>query len=911
MGLRDRAEDAGAEGVGVGDGQTKALLRGLDGDQRQPGGEDVLAEQGRVRGCVEQDGGPVLALMVQAGAFGHGVFEQSFEAFGDRRRGLGIGNAFKQGKKQGFQGFGIRSMDEDPAGGDAGGAAIEAQAIGQAFGDAPKVRAGEDEHGVGAGEFHRAGGEGCGGGFEDPDAGFGGAGEEDVVVAGADGGRAVVGAKDVEKAGRETGFGEQGGEGVGGGVSGGGGLEGDGIAGNEGLEDLGAGEEDGVVAGGKNEDGAEGLAMERGLDAEQPQGPAAAEAAGRQQGRGFALQEAGGFQEGQDLGRERVGPGAVHGGGESFGVRRDEMTGLADDAEPGLDAGFGPLCRGGAKGGWQRWGDKNVHAPKFIPVRLVGEREVRVVHGVSREIEVCLQMNKRVGIVGAGPGGLAAAMLLAKAGMDVTVHEAHPHVGGRSSTIRAQTDQGTFRFDMGPTFFLYPRVLSDIFMACGRRLEDEVELIRIDPQYHLIFEGGGEIRASGDMEKMATELARFSPSDAAALPRFMADNRAKLEVFRPVLEGAFNGMRDLMRPPVLKGLRKLRPHRSVDQDLGTYFRDERVRLAFSFQSKYLGMSPFRCPSLFTILSFMEYEYGVFHPRGGTGAVMGALARVARDLGAEIRLGEPVEEMTFSGRRATGVRTAEGVRDYDAVVINADFAETMTRLVPDRLRRRWTDKRIGTKKFSCSTFMLYLGIEGSLPDLSHHTVYLAEDYRRNLAEIEAGMAPGNPSFYVQNACVTDPALAPPGHSTLYVLVPVGHRIGEGIDWQTEAPRYRKLALERLKRIGVPDIESRIRFEKVLTPRGWEDDLRVYRGATFNLAHNLAQMLHFRPRNRFEDLDGVYLVGGGTHPGSGLPVIFESARITTKLLTEDLGVRADWEAPSAMAAPNYVPAIAEAL
>jgi phytoene desaturase len=207
--------------------------------------------------------------------------------------------------------------------------------------------------------------------------------------------------------------------------------------------------------------------------------------------------------------------------------------------------------------------------------------------------------------------------------------------------------------------------------------------------------------------------------------------------------------------------------------------------------------------------------------------------------------------------------------------------------------------------------MYLGIEGDLPGLSHHTIYLADDYRRNIAEIEAGQAPTDPSFYVQNACVTDPALAPPGHSTLYVLVPVGHRIGDGLDWAAEQARYRALTLKRLERIGIPDLEKRIRFEKILTPQGWEDDLQIYRGATFNLAHNLAQMLHFRPRNRFEDLDGVYLVGGGTHPGSGLPVIFESARITSRLMAEDLGLDAHWDAPSAMAQDHYEPAIAEAL
>ncbi|MBV9785581.1 MAG: phytoene desaturase [Acidisphaera sp.] len=515
---------------------------------------------------------------------------------------------------------------------------------------------------------------------------------------------------------------------------------------------------------------------------------------------------------------------------------------------------------------------------------------------------------RRVAVIGAGPGGLASAMLLARAGVDVTVFERLDRVGGRSGTHVG----GGFRFDIGPTFFLYPRVLADIFRACGRRLEDEVELIRLDPQYHLLFEGGGELRATGDMQRLAAEVARLSPADAQALPRFMAENRAKLAAFRPVLQAAFNGLRDYASADLLRSLKLLRPFRSVDRDLARHFGDERVRLAFSFQSKYLGMSPFRCPSLFTILAFMEYEYGVWHPRGGCGAVMEAMARVARELGAGLRLGEPVQEILFEGRRAVGVRSASGTRRFDALVINADFAQAMTRLVPDALRRRWSDRRIARKKFSCSTFMLYLGIEGQLDGLAHHTIYLSREYRRNVAEIEAARAPPEePSFYVQNACVTDSSLAPPGHSTLYVLVPVGHNRPAGIDWAAEQARYRRLTLDRLQRIGLADIEKRIRYEKVLTPHGWEHDMAIHRGATFNLAHNLGQMLHLRPRNRFEDLDGVYLVGGGTHPGSGLPVIFESARITARLLAEDLKLDPAWDAASAMTEPHYEPMIAEAL
>ncbi len=517
---------------------------------------------------------------------------------------------------------------------------------------------------------------------------------------------------------------------------------------------------------------------------------------------------------------------------------------------------------------------------------------------------------QRVAVVGAGPGGLAAAMLLARAGAEVTLHERLDRVGGRSGSIVADAAAGRFRFDMGPTFFLYPRVLEEVFAACGMRLADAVELIRLDPQYRLMFEAGGDMSATADPQRMAAEIARFCPADALALPRFMADNRRKLAVFRPVLESAFNSALDFLRPAMLRALPMMRPHRSVDADLATYFSDERVRLAFSFQSKYLGMSPFRCPSLFTILSFMEYEYGVWHPRGGCGAVMEAMAGAARALGVSIRLGQPVERLMFDGRRATGVRAGGVDHRADAVVVNADFGHAMRHLVPDALRRRWTDRRIEGKKFSCSTFMLYLGIEGALPELAHHTIHLARDYQRNVAEIEAGLSPpANPSFYVQNACVTDPDLAPPGHSTLYVLVPVGHNVDGGIDWAAEAPRYRELALDALAKIGAPDLRHRIRFEKILTPSGWEHDMAIHRGATFNLAHSINQMLHMRPRNRFEDLAGVYLVGGGTHPGSGLPVIFELARITARLLAEDLGLTPTWDTALPMV-PASLPAMVAA-
>ena len=487
---------------------------------------------------------------------------------------------------------------------------------------------------------------------------------------------------------------------------------------------------------------------------------------------------------------------------------------------------------------------------------------------------------RSVGIIGAGPGGLAAAMLLAHAGARVTVYEQASHVGGRTRTF----SQDGFRFDYGPTFFLYPQILEAIFVRCGLSLPDFVTLRRIEPGYCLAFEDGPSVRASSDIAVLEREIAKLDPDDAKSIGRFIKANRRKLAAFTPVLQRPFNSLLDYLAPKIVKALREIIPLSSVDQDLSRFFKDPRVRLAFSFQTKYLGMSPFRCPNLFTFLAYLEYEFGVWHPLGGCGAVSEGMAEAARRLGVEFRLEEPVSEILFEGRRATGVRTARGSHRHDAVVINGDFAHAAPRLIPDRLRRRWTDARIASKQYSCSTFMLYLGVEGTY-DLDHHTIFLSREYAQNIAEIEAGeTVPTQPSVYVANPGRTDPAFASNGTSSLYILVPVGH-CGK-IDWAKEQQTFRNTVLQRLEGFGMSNLRDRIRFERVFTPEDWREQFAVYRGATFNLAHSLDQMLYFRPHNRFEDVDRVYLVGGGTHPGSGLPVIYEGARITADLILADL-------------------------
>lgn len=493
-------------------------------------------------------------------------------------------------------------------------------------------------------------------------------------------------------------------------------------------------------------------------------------------------------------------------------------------------------------------------------------------------------MTKQVLIIGAGPGGLASAVLLAAAGVRVKILERLPIIGGRTSRLEADG----FRFDLGPTFFLYPRVLEEVFAAAGTSLKDEIEMVRLDPQYRIQFGAGGKLDCTPDIAAMERQIAALSPADEPGFRRFLAENRTKLTRMEPCLENSFLGWRDLLQMRLLKLLPMLRPHQSLDTYLKRFFKDERVRLGFCFQSKYLGMSPFRCPSLFSILSFLEYEYGVFHPLGGCAAVTEALARVARRLGVEICLNEPVDEILFSGRRAVGIRTTGNrIHRADAVVVNADFARAMEKLVPDHLRRRWTNRKLAKKKYSCSTFMMYLGVEGTF-DLPHHTIYIAKDYAKNLGDIEnRHVLSDDPSFYVQNACVTDPSLAPRGHSTLYVLAPVTHQ-HPNVDWSREKSRFRDRMFRQIKKAGYDLDPGRVRYERILTPADWDARYEIYRGATFNLAHTLDQMLHLRPHNRFEDLDGMYLVGGGTHPGSGLPVIFESARISARLLLEDFGL-----------------------
>ncbi len=494
-----------------------------------------------------------------------------------------------------------------------------------------------------------------------------------------------------------------------------------------------------------------------------------------------------------------------------------------------------------------------------------------------------------VAIIGAGPGGLASAMLLARSGINVTVFERSKNVGGRNKIF----ERDGFKFDLGPTFFHYPEVIEEIFQAVGLDAHDELKLHKLEINYRLVFGQGGILDCTSNVEQMCDRIERLSGKrNAEAFKKYLMDNRIKLKKSQQCLQEPWFGISDIISERVLRISSVLRPHRTVAKDLMKLFDDDRLMLAMSFQTKYLGMSPFNCPSLFTILAFLEYEYGIYHPIGGLGTVSEKMSRIAKELGAEFRMEEEVTEVIMKNKEIKGIVTANGPFYADKVIMNADFAQGMTSLFPDDVRKKWSNRKIMNKKYSCSTFMLYLGVDKTFDDLPHHQIYASKDYFSNLEDIEKHhrITWKDPSLYVQNACVTDPQLAPEGCSTVYALVPVSH-VHENIDWNKEKEQFKQIILEQIEnKLGFENISEHIVSELVITPEDWEK--HCYRGAVFNLAHSLDQMLWKRPKNEFDEIKNLYLVGGGTHPGSGLPVIYESARISSKLILDRLGIIPDW-------------------
>jgi phytoene desaturase len=495
----------------------------------------------------------------------------------------------------------------------------------------------------------------------------------------------------------------------------------------------------------------------------------------------------------------------------------------------------------------------------------------------------------KISIIGAGPGGLSVAMILSHRGYNVTVFEKENEVGGRNRAIH----NGPYTFNTGPTFLMMTFILKEIFELSGKHMEEYLSPIGLEPMYNLSF-NDLTIQHTTDKTKMRKEIQTHFAKNETSLDKFFAREKVRYKAMYPCLQKSYSSALDMISLPLLRALPHLSLTKSLYHVLDDYFDGEKLILSFSFQSKYLGMSPWRCPGAFGLIPYVEHQFGIDYLQGGLCAISKAMAEVAQQNGTEIRLSTPVRRVVVKDGKTTGlILDNDTFIESDAVVIGADFGFAMETLFDPGVIKKWSPANLRKKTYSCSTFMLYLGLD-KVYNEPHHKIIFANDYRGEIEKIDKDRPPTDDfSIYLNNASVIDLTLAPKGHSALYVLVPVSNQ-KSGMQWtKEECISFRNKVLQQIKkRTSMTDIDQHIKTESMISPRDWEHDHSLFIGATFNLGHSLDQMLYFRPHNRFEEVKRCYLTGGGTHPGSGLPTIFESGRISANLISKDLKLSRDY-------------------
>jgi len=476
-------------------------------------------------------------------------------------------------------------------------------------------------------------------------------------------------------------------------------------------------------------------------------------------------------------------------------------------------------------------------------------------------------------VIGSGFGGLAGAVRLGARGYRVTVLEKLDAPGGRAYVHR----QDGFTFDAGPTVITAPFMFEELWALCGRRMADDIDLRPVAPYYRIRFDDGECFDYSGDAAAMRAEVARFAPDDVAGYERFLKASEAIFRVgFEQLGHVAFDKWTDMAR--VLPDLLKLEGYRTVWSLACKHVKDARLRVVLTFQSLLVGGNPFSTTSVYCLIAFLERRWGVHFPMGGTGSLVSGLVSLIEGQGGVVRCRSGVAQITVADGAATGVRLDSGeTLAADVVVSNADSAWTYKHLVPAEHRRRWTDQRIEKARYSMSLFVWYFGTRRQYADVAHHTIALGPRYRELLTDIfDRKLLADDFSLYLHRPTATDPSLAPPGCDAFYVLSPVPH-LQSGTDWATHAESYRLAIQQRLEATLLPGLADAIVTSRILTPQDFQDRLSSFRGAAFSLEPVLTQSAWFRPHNRSEELDRLYLVGAGTHPGAGLPGVLSSARV----------------------------------
>ncbi len=476
-------------------------------------------------------------------------------------------------------------------------------------------------------------------------------------------------------------------------------------------------------------------------------------------------------------------------------------------------------------------------------------------------------------VIGSGFGGLAAAVRLGARGYRVTVLEKLDAPGGRAYVFR----QDGFTFDAGPTIVTAPFLFDELWQLCGKRRADDVELRAVSPFYRIRFDNGEQFDYSGDPEAMRAEVARFSPGDVDGYERFLERSKAIFEKgFVELGHVPFAAFTDMLK--IAPDLVRLEAWRSVHGLVSRYLEDERLRHIFSYHPLLVGGNPFAASAIYCLIAFLERRWGVHFAMGGTGRLVSGLVGLIEGQGGSVRVNAAVAEILVERGRATGVRLQSGeILEAAVVVSNADSATTYRSLVKPAHRRRWTDRKLARTRYSMSLFVWYFGTNRRFEDVQHHTIMFGPRYRELLADIfERKVLADDFSLYLHRPTATDRSLAPSGCDAWYVLTPVPHN-DSGIDWSVTGEVLRQRIAGHLEATLLPGLEASVVTSRIITPDDFEHRLSSYKGAAFGIEPILTQSAWFRPHNKSEDVEGLYLVGAGTHPGAGLPGVLSSAKV----------------------------------
>ena len=490
---------------------------------------------------------------------------------------------------------------------------------------------------------------------------------------------------------------------------------------------------------------------------------------------------------------------------------------------------------------------------------------------------------KSVIVIGAGIGGITAATHLARSGLHVTVLEKNSRPGGRCNRLSREGHH----FDTGPTLFVMPLLYEAEFRALGTSMHERLDLQRVDPTYHLVFDNGSQLALTSNMKSMRKQLEAIEPGSYAGLLRYLQEGEQHYQlVVDRLVNHDFRKASDFINIQNLSLLFRLKPLANHYRNMSAYFDEPHLKSAFTFQDIYTGLSPFEAPATYSLMPYTELAHGVWYPKGGMYSIVETLTDLAHQAGVEFIFNSAVKRIDTNATYARGVLLADGSRlDADVVLANADLPYVYQQLLP----QDGMVKALARKRFSCSVISFFWGVDKTYPNLGPHTLFLADDYRENFQCIGRDLGlPANPSLYVHASARLDPSMAPREQDTLIAIIPVGHLSEDGQqNWAELQNLARQHVFRRLRSLGISDLEAHIKFEQTYTPITWAKRYNLVKGSTHGLSHTLTQMAYFRPSNRHPRYRNFYFVGASTHPGTGIPTAMVSSRLVSERIMDDLG------------------------